>query len=443
MSPVVSPALGAIQWTRPLGLLALVLPLVVLLASLRRERPEPVVTGTFALWARLASAAGGERSRRRVPPARWLMIAALALGAVALGGPREPRSAAVRRLRVLVDRSPSMYLPCTGAEDDERAMTRLASALARLDVWLAEQPSGIELEWCDAAEPARVVARGALPDAWRRPPARVRCEGPEPWAGQDRRGVLWLTDQAPVEPRHAGLCASGGAPVPGPVAWTDTEELSWDGATLVRRPLPGERSVAIRGELPTWLRAFVLAWAAERGLRPTEAAAGATDGTALLLEVRAVAAGPEQFVRAARDGWWIEGEARAAPLLDEVPCRRWLDAGELPVVTYAPGRVWIGLAGEELPGGDPAAFAVSWSDLLDGACVAPAEVVALDERRSAGPARFGPPVVMQEGGPGSLAAEIPLEALLAGAAFVLAVAALLAPGALSPARASRARRGGA
>jgi hypothetical protein len=66
-----------VEWTRPLGFLALLLPIAVLLLSRLLERPVAIATGTLALWKRVLAArpSASPRSRMRIPPAVWLPLA--------------------------------------------------------------------------------------------------------------------------------------------------------------------------------------------------------------------------------------------------------------------------------------------------------------------------------------------------------------------------------
>jgi hypothetical protein len=333
-----------IEWTRPLGLLALALPIAVLLASRLLERPVEIATGTLEVWRRVQAARprASPRSRLRIPPAVWLLAAGLALGALALAGPRKPTSE-TRELRVLVDRSPSMELPLGSGTRRDRA-TSLAKE------WIDENvPSGSRVEWID----------------------RRDAFGPE----DDRPDTMWVTDVAPQPPpQHAGFVASGGDAVPGAIAVDGRKRFDWDGDRIVEVPEGApKRSVAVTGELPKPVAGVLAAWAEARG-----AIVGA-GGDSLLLATSAN--GAHRDVRVARDGWSASAVAAGAP--SALPT--WLeDAEHRALVSSAPGRIESALVSMSDPEGDPAAFAVSWAKLFDDAVLAPPGVVELGERRDAG-----------------------------------------------------------
>ena len=383
-------SLAALEWTRPAGLWALALPLVLWLASLRRERPRPTPVGTFELWRALPAGVEGGRTRRRLPPGRALLILALVSGALALGGPRRTGPGVERTVRVVVDPSPSLFLTHTdgsGAPSGEG--TRLERALALLAGALGEARA-TTLEWQRPAPLTVESARSSpFPDAWHLPP-RLPRRAPR-WERFDAPGTVWLTDRVPdAVPREAGVVASGGGPVPGPVATVGTRWLDWDGEHLVERPGAPERRLVLEGALPEPVAAVARLWAAERGL--------ATDGAGeVALRVVGPMVGPivgavdGEVVPAilARDGWSAGARVGRAPSrVEGAPLETWLAArveGEpRPVVTAGPGRVQVALEHLAEPRGEPAAFAVSWGRLLDRSLRPVDGVVSLAERGAAG-----------------------------------------------------------
>lgn len=68
-----------------------------------------------------------------------------------------------------------------------------------------------------------------------------------------------------------------------------------------------------------------------------------------------------------------------------------LGAGPIPVVTWGAGVVVVGLESLEEPSGEPGAFAVSWSELLDSATRLADDVVPLERRVAAGASVLDPP----------------------------------------------------
>ncbi len=422
-------SLTAIEWTRPAGLLALVLPLVLLVLSLQRARPIAIPVGTFSIWARLSREAApvGARRRWHVPLERWFAVAALVLGALALGGPRPPPSSEPVPWRVIVDRSPSMYLAHTRADGASSGTTRLAVALAQAQSWLDAADGGAAREWIDAegAGSPSVLAR-ELPSDWRAPPAH---EEPQPrWSRHDLDGTLWITDRAPEEePTRAGCFASGGARVEGPISASHSKLFLWDGERVLPDPRPIDPGrVRMVGALPELLLDFVTLWTEERGL--------VFDGPGpVQLELRALAAGPEQALECARDGWSLRTTSRAdgtPAALDGGVLETWLvgRSGDqtLPVLGWRAGTIVTSLVTCEEPEGDPALFAVSWSELLDDALAVRPGVVSLSERSDAGPGAVSLPV--NAAGPHSQRDEresLPLPAILAALAAVLALTGVL------------------
>jgi hypothetical protein len=322
----------------------------------------------------------------RTPPAIWLAAAALALGALALAGPRLVASDAPRRWTVLVDASPSMAL----AQGDGGSRARVAATAA--GAWLAEHAGARDrVRWSRAGRAPLDLAPGELPPSTWLAAERSERAGPR-FELEDRAGTLWVTDRAPEPPPiRAGCFASGGEAVPGPVAELPGARLVWDGTELAEVPAPEGDAVRLVSERepPAPLLRVFNAWASARGFTPTRGAAVA-DEARLTLELLDLS--PGRTVTVGRDGW-LAG-ATACPLPSPTVERatvRWLTARdatgeELTVVDHAPGLVRAGLPALAEPTGDPAAFVVSWSELFDRALLPPPDVVALGERMAAGPA---------------------------------------------------------
>jgi hypothetical protein len=357
-------ALFPLEWARPYALLALALPLAVLLGSRLFERPFEIATGTLDLWrrARAAQAPPSRRARTRIPPAVWILVLALTLGALALAGPRPPSPEAWRALHVLVDRTPSMELALGKG-------TRRDRALAMARAWIERTEPDASVEWAESAAPL----------------------GP----GDDREDALWVTDRAPFPPpRHAGFVASGGPSVPGPVAIDGTARYDWDGERLVEVPGGAPvRRVEVSGTLPAPLAGVLDAWARARGVE----IAGRGEGRSALV-VHAVDPGlqsvPVRTIEAGRDGWTATGTVAGVARSSDPggPLETWLaDLDGRAVVTSGPGRIDSRWASMEDAQGDPAAFAVSWARLFDAAVLPPPGVIELAERLAAGEEASAPP----------------------------------------------------
>jgi hypothetical protein len=354
-------ALSTLEIARPLGFLALALPVALLLGARVLARPEPLATGTLAIWRRVhaTSVPAAPHRSRRIPPAVLLLALGLALGSFALAGPRIAELEAARIWRLLVDGSASMDLPyALGASETRRDR---AEATAR--AWLALH--------APAASVRRVLLSGAFS------------------ADDDAEDAIWITDRAPSPPpSRASWFASGGPAVPGAVAVDGTTRFDWDGRAIVA--VEGgapRRSVAVRGTLPRPVAGVLDAWAAARN------AVVGGDGRASLL-VSTAGEGPAFRAEASRDGWSASVDlAGAAPSSDDGgPLESWIaEPSGRRLVAFGRGRVACPWTSMEEPRGDPAAFAVSWGSLFDRAALPPPGVVALAERASAGDEASRPP----------------------------------------------------
>lgn len=372
-------------WQRPWLALLLLLPALIWLLAARQDQAHSVWTGTLALW-RDAQQAPARATPARLPPmAVRLLIGSLAAAVLALAGPALSTPRVAQTWTVVVDRSPSMYLPWSG----DGGPTRLAQALERAQSMLAQVSADEDdIAWLDAAggPPERASGPG-VPRRWLSAPAAPRAE-PD-WAHHDEPGTLWVSDSAPdPAPRAAGWVASGGSAVAGFVSAHGSDRVEWDGERLVERTNVGSRPVIVvapRAAGP--LERVAMAWAEARGC---DVAASPVRGQVLEIAVettedRTSGAGSVLQVRAERDGWsWEFRQDRALSFPGEV----WLknSAGELPCVAWQPGRVVLadGFYAPREPEGDLADFALSWAELFDRAALPPEGVVALRERRSAG-----------------------------------------------------------
>ncbi len=446
-------------WMRPLGLWGLALPVLLFLLSRLRARPRSLATGTLFLWKEVARVAP-QRTRRATcgtTPATWIAIAALACGALALAGPTVVRPEAPRTWSLVIDRSPSMFLPLDAGDagsDDRRidAAVRVAcervSALAGPDDrvrWFASGRAPLELDV------------GARPPAeWWTPPAWFEVE-PD-WTLHDAPGVIAVTDREPdAKPEHAGWSASGGGAVHGTIATFDGERVEWDGTALTTRPDASPPRVVsfvapanVESGAVEPLYELARVWAHARGLDFDESGARASSA-ALVVSIASADLAPDAdgtFV-AGRDRWTLacrvaarsraaDGDDRALRGASGVgPGDAWLvgiapdgaRGAERALVVGSPGVVRVAWSAMDEPRGDTAAFAVSWSRLFERWTRPASGVVPLAERRDAGAADVRdpvpPPPVEREEGERPAGADL-ASAWLAGAAAALACAASIA-----------------
>jgi len=325
--------LAGLTWERPWAWWALIVPIALLLLAKRPLRPRTVATGALGLWRRVQeSPRGGGGERPQIPPGLWWLCAGLVAGALAMAGPKERAPGSVRTWTVIVDRSPSMHLPVAPGGE-----ARLAHALALLeDEWLGHVKTGDEVRWFDGSDWAVGLD---LPEAWADAP-RAPMARPM-WRLWDAPGVVWLCDRAPeLERLAASVCASGGAAAPGPVAVDGEDRLDWSEDGLLRvvggAPPRSVRVVALGGELET----FIELWADERGLSLNRGGHS-----------------PEDVLVVTR------GSGAAQSM-----------AG---LLSLRPGE-------GELEGSDPAAFALFWSERLDGHCLPAAGLSPVTARAQIG-----------------------------------------------------------
>ncbi|MBK7877225.1 MAG: hypothetical protein IPJ77_16030 [Planctomycetes bacterium] len=371
------------EFARPWALVLLALPLALLVVARLVDRPPAWYTGAFELWLRVARTRPDDAraQKRRVPPPLWPFALGLACAALAAAGPR-PGGSGAGAWRVIVDRSPSMYLP---ASTDAGAPTRLERAAKLLEELLA----GSELEWLDPGDDAPVPQRSrAMPAAWRSPPEFTR--GELDWSAHDAAGVVWLTDRFPaIAPARASVAASGGVALPGLVGVRGGTGLAWDGERI-RETTTGVEPACVECAPPlarAWSE-LVLVWARARELATCAAPAARAE---LRIAFVADAAAPARTLAFGRDGWRAHGDVRGAvPGRDaRGPLAAWLVAEDGTVlVAVGPGRVATVLPPDLVLDEGEEAFAVSFARLFD-ACLQPARgVVALAERSAAGEACF-------------------------------------------------------
>jgi len=391
-----------IRFLAPGFLALLALPLAALWLGARGGAVLALVTGTLESWrAAERNRPAQERRRRRLPPALVCLATALVFAALALARPERVSATAPRRITLVVDRSPSMYLV-------EQGRTRLERALEPLRKWAAtELRAGDELVRIDDDQP---LGRSLGADQF--PPSPAAPD----WARYDRSDALWVSDRFDALPRYAGFSASGGGAVPGPIARDGTARLDWDGAHVVRVEgafKAAELACCVDPSLPELLRELARLWAEQRTLSVHD-----TPSQSDLIAFQLVRAGESRPADLARDGWSAHGRV-GAPLAAAVGETTWL-AADGPCVLAAPGLVRCSIVALEEPSGDPAAFAVSWGALFDSVLRDPAGIVPLGERTPRGQPAWRAPQGSTAGGRGD---ERPLGAWCALLAALLALGA--------------------
>jgi len=412
------PVLGllGVTWQRPWLALLLAVPVLIWLLAARRDRSTLVWTGTLALWSEAQPATERARASRRPPLAVRFLVAALAAAVLALAGPGRATAAGASVWTVVVDRSPSMYLPWNGPAGATRIEHALARARELLD---AQRSASDSVLWISYANGIEERASGvAVPQAWLTAPRAPQLE--PPWSRLDEPGALWVTDGLPQpEPHSAGWIASGGSAVPGSVAAHGTARVEWDGERLFERAKAGPRPAVF---LEGWhgpLERVVRAWADARECTVVE-----QQGPGVVLElVRAPMVGGDGHtgivLPCGRDGWtWDVGFTGGRAPAGNV----WLATADgKPAIVWEPGRITLVAASlNSEPAGDPADFALSWSDLLDTAALPPQGVVELRERIAAGAGSQRPPLQVRAANSGVTSASW----LLAILAALLSFAAL-------------------
>ena len=402
---------------RPWLAALLVLPVLIWILAARRDRAPALWTGTLALWSAAEAQAPVRSARSRLPPlAVRLLAGALASAVLALAGPGLSAPRAAREWTVVVDRSPSMYLPWTAGAASTRIENAIASAQQLLDALRTTTDSVVWISYAGGLEVRESGA--AFPQAWFAAPRAPQAE--PPWSRHDAPGALWITDSAPQpEPRSAGWVASGGSAVPGAVAAHGTARVEWDGERLAERADAGQRPEVFFEPWRGPLERVVRAWAEAR-----DCALVQQHGPGVVLElVRAPLEGGDGhtgiLLTCRRDGWtWDVGLTGGRAPAGRV----WLATSDgTPVIVSEPGRITLVASSlHREPDGDPADIALSWSELLDASALPPPGVVELRERLSAGAGSERLPSQALAPSSGALS----ISWLLAGLAALLACVAL-------------------
>ncbi|HPF15476.1 MAG TPA: hypothetical protein PLJ12_14530, partial [Planctomycetota bacterium] len=336
----------------------------------RKPRPPLRYTGSISLWRASSALSNRTRTRRGLPHrfSEWL---ALLLALLALAGPEWSGSTPPRRVRVVVDRSPSMYLPGEGGP------TRLALGLASL----RELEDLGAVDWVDGS--TGITEQGGWPSAWDTAPGEALQE--PRWERWDQPGTWWLTDHAPLaSPLRAGWLATGGAEVPGPVALVEDQELVWlGGERWETRAAPHQELRGGAGWPEAWRRLAGL-WAEARGLRFGGLDPLPQDVPGL--ELVAAPEGPGVPLVWEGPGFGVRGAYAPEALRGLAGLRPWLLAqgADAPLwLAWEPGRCHTSLTRLDAVTGDADALAVAWIRVFDQTRRMPAEIVPQSERISA------------------------------------------------------------
>lgn len=385
----VGSSIGELVFLQPWGLIALLAPALLLLLGLSRQASREAFLGT----ARFFPSAGqdGEGQRRRSIPA-WLFAAAaaLTLAALALAHPGiRPSPPAGSVLDLVIDRSPSMFHPVSASAPG--GPRRIDVALEAFRRWAERLESEDNL-------PVFVRQPGAELRSWREV---VAPSPPDPaveeplWPALDSPGTVWITDLAipQNERKHAGLFASGGDPIPGPIAVGSEGAVLWnaDGTVTFQEGQGSAGTIHVGSGIPGLVRDLARLWAEERGVRFTDDPGGAE----LRLVSRSGDPGGTPVdqrpgpLRVGRDGWEASVAPATAPddsssSIADTLIPWLLDGDGRVLVGHGPGEVQIRFAEFVDPPDDPAAFAVSWIELMDRARRSPFAVVSPEERAGAG-----------------------------------------------------------
>lgn len=414
--------MNSLAFQHPWALWALCLLPAVAWLALRGRRGTVHATGTLGLWRRTLETPRTEppRARRTLPLSAWVALAALGFGIAALAHPTAQAAPRVGPAWTLVvDRSPSMYLP---ASTDERSLATLGLASAG-----AEPRSAMRLElavraaarMCESAgippESRRWRSDGPLgksefvgplpPEDWFTAPTRgldPLGASPTPFESLDRSDCIWVSDCEPrTAPLFAGRVCSGARAVPGPVAQDGATLRVWNGVGLEERTVE-RRGLRIDRGLPEPLRRFAAVWAEARGfareeVEPEGLGAFRPDRHALDLVGAERGSGPAQ----AGTFFAPEDRVRFSATGFEFALAReqgpgWEPWGRLEdpegragtVVRRRLGRVEFSFESLAPRTQDAAPFAVALGELLDGAVVAAPEVLPWSERAAVGEACF-------------------------------------------------------
>ncbi|MEZ5976102.1 MAG: hypothetical protein R3E96_15050 [Planctomycetota bacterium] len=286
--------------------------------------------------------------RRRWWPRRLAEWSALALGLLALAGPRRAFEAQARTVVVWVDRSASMYLPY----GDGR--TRLQAGREQLERFL---PDTVLVRYADAGD-AAAAPSSEWPAQWDEAPAPNR---PEPdWSVLNQDGAVWLTDSVPATlPGRAAWLATGGAAVPGPVSGEAGGVRVWLGGERFEVREEGQPCLRTAGTWPRAWRDLIDAWAADRGLVACEGEETPA------LELLGTAAGSQRSVLA-RSGYELPIEWHVGAMPPAGALGSWSEAQGRVVLAWGPGWIWTCVTDIGAWQGSAGSFAEDLLQVADG-----------------------------------------------------------------------------
>ncbi len=411
------------SFAQPLALLALLAVPLLWWRARAAGLGEPQWTAALVLWRRVAQSALplDARDRRGLPLSVLAALLAAVFGALALADPqRSGERAGALRWTLVLDRSPSMFLPLQIGSSTptriERAVELAVAACEREDLPVEAR------EWSTWAFDGVHVARGERPpQAWLLP--EWGPGGSLPWTELDQPDHVWVSDCEPeFTPLAAGRIHCGAFAVAGVVADLGPRCLVWDGREVSEQDWSLPRAgLWIEAGIPEDLTILARLWAAERALVVED-----ESKAACLCLTRADFSADEQPIAGnlVADRWSVPASVRGAPAAG-----RFSDWAELvdaqgrrsPAVQWRPGEVRTCVTALSSEQAEPAVFALAWVALFDAARLPVPGVVALAERARSGPARSDPP---RAAGPASGASVQSLAPVLAGLASALALAAL-------------------
>lgn len=385
---------GPLAFGAPWALALLPAPLLLAwwLARAAGARPEP--TGSVELWREAVRDAPQSARRAWNWPARTLAaVAALLFAVFALSQPVHlPAESAVKWIAI-VDASASMS---RGYGVDSNLGARAVDATEQMLERISRPGDTVEWRLVSGSHVIESAVESPLHDGRHVQLARRALARPD-WRHFDAPGVIWVTyDAEGLAPARAGLVAPEVVPREGEFANWPSAALLWspsDRADVVPRTAP---RVAMRAaDWESEIGRIVAAWAQARGLEAVQDEA--LDEESFELVVSLAAAPGDVSARGSRDGWTLFGPFSAlAPT--RWPSAVWLsDVSDATraLVRIERGRVDCAFTARHELAGDAAAFAVSWSEMLDGALLpveatfpqailrARSERVELDPRRPA------------------------------------------------------------
>ncbi len=416
------------SFAQPLALLALLAVPILWWRARAAGRGEPQWTGALVLWRRVAQEAVplDARERRGLPLSVFAALLAAVLGSLALAGPQHSREGAgASRWTLVLDRSPSMFLPL---QSGSNAPTRIERAV-ELAVAACER-EGVAAqarEWSTWAFDGVHVARGERPpQAWLLPDWGPG--GSLPWTQLDQPDHVWVSDCEPeFTPLAAGRIHCGASAVAGVVADLGPRCLVWDGREVSEQDWSAPRAgLWIEAGVPEDLAILARLWAAERALEVVNESRAACLS---LTRAEFPADEPPIAGKLVAEQWSIPASVSGA--LAAGRSSDWAEFEDLqgrrsPAVQWRPGEVRTCVSALSAERADPAVFALAWVALFDAARLPVPGLVGVAERAKTGPLRVDPPKAAGRASKASVQNLAPFLAVLASA-LALAALALARP----------------